>query len=174
MMIPLILLALGSIFTGVFFKDLFIGHDSDLIFWKNSIFFIAEISKDHPPFWFLILTPVFVTVMIPISYYLFIINKNIPKYLAEENKSVYDFLINKWYFDEIYDHIFVKPTKKIGIFLWKVIDLKTIDRYGPDRISNFIKFLSNKAVKFQSGYIYHYAFVMLIGVSILLTYLMVY
>ena len=174
MMIPLILLALGSIFVGVFFKDLFIGHDSDLIFWKNSIFFIAEISKDHPPFWFLILTPVFVTMMIPISYYLFIINKNIPKYLAEENKNVYDFLINKWYFDEIYDHIFVKPAKKIGIFLWKVIDLKTIDRFGPDGISNFIKFLSNKAVKFQSGYIYHYAFVMLIGVSILLTYLMVY
>ena len=62
----------------------------------------------------------------------------------------------------------------IGIFLWKVIDLKTIDRFGPDGISNFIKFLSNKAIKFQSGYIYHYAFVMLIGVSILLTYLMVY
>jgi NADH-quinone oxidoreductase subunit L len=174
MMLPLILLALGSIFAGVFFKDLFIGYDSDLIFWKNSIFFISEVSKDHPPFWFLILTPVFVTIMIPISYYLFIINKNIPKYLAEENKSVYDFLINKWYFDEIYDYIFVQPAKKIGIFLWKVIDLKTIDRFGPDGISNFIKFLSNKAVKFQSGYIYHYAFVMLIGVSILLTYLMVY
>tara|TARA_S200000501_G_C20319852_1_gene523906 strand:- start:129 stop:467 length:339 start_codon:yes stop_codon:yes gene_type:complete len=112
--------------------------------------------------------------MIPISYYLFIINKNISKYLVEENKNIYNFLINKWYFDNIYDYIFVQPAKKIGIFLWKFVDLKTIDRLGPDGISNLIKFLSAKAVKFQSGYIYHYAFVMLIGVSILLTYLMVY
>ena len=76
MMIPLILLALGSIFVGVFFKDLFIGHDSDLIFWKNSIFFIAEISKDHPPFWFLILTPSLVLISIPISPYISISNDN--------------------------------------------------------------------------------------------------
>ena len=174
MMIPLILLAVGSIFTGLFFKDLFIGYNSNVYFWKDSIFFLSEISKNHPPFWVLIITPALVTLMIPISYYLFIINKNISKYLVEENKNIYNFLINKWYFDNIYDYIFVQPAKKIGIFLWKFVDLKTIDRLGPDGISNLIKFLSAKAVKFQSGYIYHYAFVMLIGVSILLTYLMVY
>ncbi|OUX46267.1 MAG: NADH-quinone oxidoreductase subunit L [Candidatus Pelagibacter sp. TMED275] len=174
MMIPLILLAVGSIFAGLFFKDLFIGYNSNVYFWKDSIFFLSEISKNHPPFWVLIITPALVTLMIPISYYLFIINKNISKYLVEENKNIYNFLINKWYFDNIYDYIFVQPAKKIGIFLWKFVDLKTIDRLGPDGISNLIKFLSAKAVKFQSGYIYHYAFVMLIGVSILLTYLMVY
>ncbi len=174
MMIPLIILAIGSIFVGLFFKDLFIGYDSNINFWKNSIFFLSEISKNHPPFWVLIITPILVIIMIPVSYYLFIFNKNVPKYLVEENKNVYNFLVNKWYFDEIYNYIFVEPVKKLGIFLWRVIDLKTIDRFGPDGISNFIKFLSNKAVKFQSGYIYHYAFVMLIGVSILLTYLMVY
>ncbi len=174
MMIPLIILALGSIFAGFFFKDLFIGYDSYNNFWKSSIFFVSEISQEHPPTWILVITPILVTVMIPFSYYLFILNKNITKYLIEENRSLYDFLINKWYFDELYNHIFVKPIKNIGNFFWKIIDIRTIDRFGPDGISNFVKYLSIKAIKFQSGYIYHYAFVMLIGVSILLTYLMVY
>ncbi len=174
MMLPLILLSLGSIFAGFIFKELFIGYYSYESFWKSSIFFLSEISKDHPPFWILIITPLLVTIMIPVSYYLFILNKNIPKYLVDENKNIYNFLVNKWYFDEIYEYIFIKPLKKLGNFLWKIVDLKTIDRFGPDGISNFVKFLSTKAVKFQSGYIYHYAFVMLIGVSILLTYLMVY
>ena len=82
-------------------------------------------------------------------------------------------MLNKWYFDELYDYLFVRPTKRIGMFFWKNIDVKTIDRFGPDGISNVIKKLSNKAVKFQSGYIYQYAFIMLLGLSALLTYLIV-
>ena len=156
------------------FKNIFIGYESSILFWKSSILFLEPLSTDHPPLWFILITPILVILSIPISYYLFVINKELPAELAKSNKPLYDFLINKWCFVEIYDYIFVQPAKKIGIFLWKVIDLKTIDRFGPDGISNFIKFLSNKAIKFQSGYIYHYAFVMLIGVSILLTYLMVY
>ena len=85
------------------------------------------------------------------------------------NKPLYNFLKNKWYFDELYDVLFVKPTKNIGLFLWKKIDGTIIDGFGPDGISKIIKFFSIKAVKFQSGFIYQYAFVMLIGFSLILT-----
>ena len=114
-----------------------------------------------------------VVLSIPISYYLFVSNKNITKWLVEENKPLYNFLLNKWYFDEIYDYMFVRPSKRLGTFFWKSIDMKTIDRFGPDGISNLIKKLSNKAVKLQNGYIYQYAFIMLIGFSAFLTYLIV-
>ena len=89
----------------------------------------------------------------------------------ETNKPLYNFLLNKWYIDELYDLIFVNPIKKIGKILWKKGDQNLIDRFGPDGISNVIKFISSKAVQFQSGYIYDYAFVMLIGLSGLITYL---
>ena len=85
--------------------------------------------------------------------------------------SLYNFLLNKWYIDELYDSLFVKPTKKIGSFFWKKGDIGTIDRFGPDGISKLIKIISNKAGRLQTGFIYDYAFVMLIGLSILLTYL---
>ena len=88
-----------------------------------------------------------------------------------ENQSIYNFLVNKWYFDELYNCVFVEPVKKIGLFLWRKGDINTIDKYGPDGLSRLIKIISDKAVNFQSGYLYHYAFVMLVGFSILLTYL---
>ena len=87
------------------------------------------------------------------------------------NKPLYLFLKNKWYFDELYDYIFVKPCKKVGRFFWKKIDGSIIDKFGPDGISNLIKYFSVRAVKFQSGFVYQYAFVMLIGFSVLLTLL---
>ena len=86
---------------------------------------------------------------------------------------LYNFLANKWYIDEFYELILVKPVKKIGSFLWKKGDLGTIDRFGPDGISKLVKMISNKAGRFQTGFIYDYAFVMLIGLSILLTYLII-
>tara|TARA_A100001011_G_scaffold307619_1_gene322988 strand:+ start:272 stop:2182 length:1911 start_codon:yes stop_codon:yes gene_type:complete len=171
MLLPLIVLSLGAIFSGILFKNLFINQEIN--FWKESIMFLVPLSTNHPPQWIILITPVIVTISIPISYYLFIKNNNICNWLANENKPIYKFLINKWYFDEFYDYIFVKPIKKIGIFFWKKIDVDTIDRFGPDGISSLIKFFSNKVVKFQSGYIYQYAFIMLIGFSALLTYLII-
>ena len=171
MLLPLIVLSLGAIFSGILFKNLFINQEIN--FWKESIMFLIPLSTNHPPQWIILITPVIVTISIPISYYLFIKNNNICNWLANENKPIYKFLINKWYFDEFYDYIFVKPIKKIGIFFWKKIDVDTIDRFGPDGISSLIKFFSNKVVKFQSGYIYQYAFIMLIGFSALLTYLII-
>ena len=105
---------------------------------------------------------------------MFIKNEKILKNLILKNQLVYNFLLKKWYFDEIYDFIFVKSTKRLGLFFWQKGDIGTIDHYGPDGLSRVIKFLSQKAVNFQSGYLYHYAFVMLIGLSILLTYLILY
>ena len=107
------------------------------------------------------------------SYYLFVKNKELSEQISKVNDPLYQFLLNKWYFDEIYDVLFVSPSKKIGLFLWKIFDVKIIDGFGPDGISSFIKKCSLKANKFQSGFIYQYAFVMLIGFSALLTFLIV-
>ena len=111
---------------------------------------------------------------IPIAVYLYIKNNNILESLKTKNKKIYYFLLNKWYFDELYEKIFTQPLKKIGSFLWRTGDEKTIDRYGPDGISKIIKTISNKAVKLQSGYIFDYAFVMLLGFSLLLTFFIIY
>mgnify|MGYP000927449084 FL=1 len=173
MLIPLILLSIGAVFAGFAFKELFIGYDGINNFWKDSIFFLEPLSTDHPPLWFLILTPTLVILSIPIAYYLFVKNKNLPEQIANINNPLYKFLLNKWYFDELYDTLFVRPSKSLGLFLWKFFDLKIIDGFGPDGISTLIKKFSIKANKFQSGFIYQYAFVMLLGFSALLTFLIV-
>ena len=173
MLIPLILLSIGAIFAGFLFKELFISYEGLNNFWRDSLFFLKPLSTDHPPLWFLMLTPTLVILSIPLAYYLFVKNKNLPERLASINKPLYQFLLNKWYFDELYDVLFVKPSKKLGLFLWKFFDLKIIDGFGPDGISSMIKKFSVKANKFQSGYIYQYAFVMLLGFSALLTFLIV-
>ena len=172
MLIPSCLLAVGAIIAGFLFSEMFIGENTR--FWRNSILFLKSINHDHLPVWLLVLTPLMVTLAIPVSYYLFIKNNKIIKNFVIKNQVLYNFLLNKWYFDEIYDFIFVQPIKKLGLFFWKKGDINTIDRYGPDGISRLVKIISDKAVNFQSGYLYHYAFVMLIGFSILLTYLILY
>ena len=173
MLIPLVLLSIGALFAGFLFKELFIGYEVLNNFWRDSIFFLKPLSTDHPPLWFLLLTPILVILSIPLAYYLFLKNKNLPDQIANINKPLYNFLLNKWYFDELYDVLFVKPSKKLGLFLWKFFDLKIIDGFGPDGISLLIKKFSVRANKFQSGYIYQYAFVMLLGFSALLTFLIV-
>jgi len=174
MLIPLIILSIGAIFAGFLFKDLFISHDGYDSFWAQSILFLEPLSSEHPPMWFLLLTPILVLISIPIAYYLFVKNKSIPEEIVKINRPLYQFLVNKWYFDELYDYIIIKPSKKIGLFLWKTCDVKIIDGFGPDGISMLIKKVSQKANKFQSGFIYQYAFVMLLGFSALLTYLIVH
>ena len=169
MLLPLIILSIGAIFAGFIFKELFF----DTSFWGNSIFFLEPLSEEHPPMWFLLLTPILVCSSIPISYYLFVKNKDLPNSIVEINKPLYNFLVNKWYFDELYEILFIKPSKKIGLFLWKFFDVKIIDRFGPDGVSSLIKKFSIKANKFQSGYIYQYAFIMLLGFSALLTFLII-
>ena len=173
MLIPLIILSIGAIFAGFIFKDLFISLVDQNNFWAQSILFLEPLSTEHPPTWFLLLTPILVLISIPIAYYLFVKNKSIPEQIVKINRPLYEFLVNKWYFDELYDYIIIKPSQKIGLFLWKVCDVKIIDGFGPDGMSMLIKKISQKANKFQSGFIYQYAFVMLLGFSALLTYLII-
>ena len=173
MLIPLFLLSIGALFSGMFFKEIFIGAESSQLFWKDSIMFLEPLSKDHPPLWFLLLTPSFVIISIPFSYYLFLKKKLIIEQIVKINYPLYIFLKKKWYFDELYDFIFVKSFKNLGNFFWRKIDNLIIDRFGPDGISNIIKKFSLYAVKFQSGFIYQYAFIMLLGFSILLTFLII-
>ncbi len=172
MLLPLFILSIGAVFAGFLFKGLFIGHGENL-FWAESIKFLEPLSKEHPPTWFLLLTPCLVLISIPIAYYLFVKNKNLSNSIASINKPLYNFLVNKWYFDELYEVLFIKSSKKIGLFLWKFCDVTIIDGFGPDGISSFIKKCSIKANKFQSGFIYQYAFIMLLGFSAFLTFLIV-
>ena len=169
---PLFLLTLGAVFAGFLFKDIFIGIDHQ-VFWNGSIFFKEKFVLQHPPYWFLYFTPVIGFLIIFIAYYLYVKNKNILNQLKETHKPVYEFLLNKWYFDEFYEFLFVKPAKTFGNFLWSKGDEKIIDGYGPNGFARIIKIISDKAVLFQSGYLYHYAFVILIGLTVLLTYLII-
>jgi len=174
MLLPLIILSIGAIFAGFLFKDLFIELGGENYFWGNSIKFLNPLSTEHPPLWFVLTTPTLVLLSIPLAYYLFIKNKDLPNQLAQLNKPLYKFLVNKWYFDELYNILFIQSSKKIGLFFWKIVDVKVIDKFGPDGVSLLIKNLSIKASKFQSGFIYQYAFMILIGFSALLTFLILY
>ena len=173
MTIPLIFLAIGAIFAGYVFKDHFIGANFSL-FWNNSIFFLKDFIFIHPPIWFLLLTPILVLSAIPLAYYFFVKDKYFLDELIKINKPLHNFLINKWYFDELYDFLLVKPAKKIGNFFWKVGDVYIIDGFGPDGFTKIIKLVSDKAVQFQTGFLYHYAFLILIGLSLFLTFIMVF
>ena len=113
MLIPLLFLGFGAIFSGYLFKSTFIGHHSNE-FWHGSIFFLNEIKHEAIPLWFLIITPILVLVSIPISFYLFILNPNILDDFKNTNKPLYNFLLNKWYIDEFYEKVFVNPAKRIG------------------------------------------------------------
>ena len=174
MLLPLIILAIGAIAGGFLFKDLFIGHSDVQNFWGDSIKFLIPLSTEHPPLWFISITPILVVLAIPLSYILFVKNKDITNSFVKMNKPLHKFLLNKWYFDELYEFLFIRSSKKIGLFFWKIIDIKIIDRFGPDGISLLIKNISIKASKFQTGFIFQYAFMMLLGFSALLTFLILY
>ena len=173
MILPLVLLSLGAIFSGYLFKDYFIGHNF-VQFWNSSIFFLKEFTLPHPPLWFALLTPILVLLAIPLAYHFFVKDKKYLDGFISINQPLYNFLVNKWYFDDLYDFLFVRPAKKIGQFFWKTGDVFIIDGFGPDGLTKVIKAVSDKAVQFQSGFLYHYAFVILIGLSLLLTYFMIF
>ncbi len=171
--LPLFVLIVGSVFSGFLFKDSLIGHHHTE-FWGSSILLLKQFFHEKVPIWLLYLTPSLVTLSIPLSYYLFVKNTKILDKVKSRNKKLYSFLLNKWYFDEIYEFVFIKPIKAIGLFFWRSGDIKTIDRFGPDGISKLVKIISSKATKLQSGYIFDYAFVMLLGFSLLLTFFIIY
>ena len=171
MLIPLLLLAVGAIFSGYVFHGIFIGENTQ--FWGKAIFFLKQTAHGHPPLWLLILIPTLVISAIPLSFILFLKRKDIVEGFVNNNKPFYNFLVKKWYFDELYDSIFVKSFRGIGTFLWQRGDVKTIDAYGPDGVAKVVKNLSDRASSIQSGYLYHYATVILIGVILIVSFLII-
>jgi len=171
MLIPLLLLAVGAIFSGYVFHGIFIGENTQ--FWGKAIFFLKQTAHGHPPLWLLILIPTIVISAIPLSFILFLKRQDIVEGFINNNKPFYNFLVKKWYFDELYDSIFVKSFRGIGTFLWQRGDVKTIDAYGPDGVAKVVKNLSDRASSIQSGYLYHYATVILIGVVLIVSFLII-
>ncbi|CAH1648497.1 NADH-quinone oxidoreductase chain 12 [Hyphomicrobiales bacterium] len=176
MLIPLAVLSLGAILAGVVFKEAFIGHDFEH-FWKSALFMGKDNHILHAmhevPKW--VVASPFVAMLIgfALAWYMYVRQPEIPGKLAAANPVLYRFLLNKWYFDELYDFLFVRPAKWLGRFLWKKGDGLVIDGFGPDGVSARVVDVTNRVVRLQTGYLYHYAFAMLIGVAGLVTWYLV-
>jgi NADH-quinone oxidoreductase subunit L len=173
MLVPIGVLAAGSILSGFPFKELFAGPGVEEFF-RESVKMNPHIIEDmeHMPALLGWLPFVMMVIGAGISYLFYIRRPYIPEQLAAEHPMLYQFLLNKWYFDELYDLIFVRPTKWIGRTLWKVGDGYLIDGFGPDGVSARVLDVTRNVVKIQTGYLYHYAFAMLIGVAGLITWFM--
>jgi NADH-quinone oxidoreductase subunit L len=175
MLLPLVVLVIGAVFAGVAFEGHFFGEEYSE-FWKGALFTGAhnEILEEfhHVPVWvkwspFIAMLTGFVT-----AWYMYIKSPSTPKRLAENHRVLYQFLLNKWYFDELYDFLFVRSAKALGKFLWKKADVGVIDTYGPNGIAARVADITRGVVRLQTGYLYHYAFAMLIGIAALVTWMM--
>ncbi len=161
MLVPLAVLALGAAFAGAVFFHYFVGEGAGT-FWHASIF-LPKPGEAELPVW-VELAPMTLTIIgFLIAYYYYILNPELPRILAARRGMLYLFLYNKWYFDELYDLIFVRPAFWIGRFLWKQGDGTIIDGLGPDGVSARVLDAARGAVRLQSGYVYHYALAMLLG-----------
>ena len=175
MLVPLYVLAVGSLFAGFVFKDFFVGYYYDS-FWSGALFTLPDntiLAEFHyVPVW--VAASPFAAMLIgfALAYEFYIRNPERPKRLAQQHRGLYAFLLNKWYFDELYDFLFVRPAMRLGRFLWKKGDGWLIDGFGPDGVSARVLDMTNRIVKLQTGYLYHYAFAMLIGVAALVTWMM--
>jgi NADH-quinone oxidoreductase subunit L len=175
MLLPLFVLTVGAVLGGVVFEGYFFGHHYDE-FWKGALFIGADNHVLHDfhnvPKWvkwspFVAMAVGFIT-----AWFFYIKNPALPKRLAETHRGLYQFLLNKWYFDELYDFLFVRSAKALGRFLWKKGDVAVIDNYGPNGVAARVVDVTDRLVKLQSGYLYHYAFAMLIGIAALVTWMM--
>jgi NADH-quinone oxidoreductase subunit L len=165
---PLFLLSLGSIFSGFFFADFFMSVDFQPL-WTSSLYLgsNSEIidSIHRSPSWVKALPLVMMLAGLLMAMFMYVFFKSLPKSLSKRFSFFYNFLLNKWYFDEIYDLLFVKSSRKIGNFLSLVFDKGIIDGIGPDGISLRVQQLAKYASKLQTGFIYHYALAMLVGLT---------
>ncbi|MCK1713567.1 MULTISPECIES: NADH-quinone oxidoreductase subunit L [unclassified Bradyrhizobium] len=173
MLIPIGVLAVGSIMAGFPFKELFAGHGIEEFF-RESVKMNPHIIEEmhHIPETIALLPTVMMVLGFLVSYLFYIRRPYLPVELAKTQPMLYQFLLNKWYFDELYDIIFVRPAKWIGYQLWKKGDGFIIDGLGPDGVSARVLDLTRQVVKIQTGYLYHYAFAMLIGAAGLITWFM--
>jgi NADH-quinone oxidoreductase subunit L len=173
MLVPIGILAAGSILAGFPFKEVFAGHGVGEFF-RESLKMHPHIIDEmhHIPQAIALLPTVMMVLGFLVSWLFYIRRPYIPVELANQHQMLYQFLLNKWYFDELYDFIFVRPAKWLGHFLWKKGDGFVIDGFGPDGVSARVLDVTRNVVKIQTGYLYHYAFAMLIGVAGLITWFM--
>jgi NADH-quinone oxidoreductase subunit L len=175
MLIPLAVLAVGALLAGFLFAGPFIGAGYDA-FWKGALFtgkdnhILHEMHK--VPTWVKLSPFVAMVLGFALSWLFYVKNPALPVALAKSQPILYRFLLNKWYFDELYDFLFVRPAKAIGRFLWKKGDGAVIDGLGPDGISARVVDVTQAVVRLQTGYIYHYAFAMLMGVALFVSWYM--
>jgi len=172
MTIPLILLAIGAAFSGMIGFDLFVGEGMDE-FWRTALLVLPDHNSieaaHHAPDWVGLLPLIVGLVGIAVATLAYILMPWLPGWFVGRIRPVYLFIHNKWYFDELYDRLFVFPAQVLGRGLWKSGDGAVIDGVGPDGIAAATQDLARRAGALQTGYLYHYAFAILIGVAALVT-----
>lgn len=174
MLIPLFLLAVGAVAAGFVFAPYFVGdHAHD--FWGHAIFHgphnhVLHDAHHIEEVW-VKWAPLVVTLLGTLgAVYYYLIRPDVPKAMAAKQGGFYRFLYNKWYFDELYQVVFVKGSKALGDFFWKILDVKIIDGLGPNGAAAAALRSAKNLVKSQTGFLYHYAFVMFLGIAGLLTW----
>jgi NADH-quinone oxidoreductase subunit L len=172
MLAPLLLLAAGALISGWLGEDLFNMVAPDGKFWNNSIDFDATVRSalehaEHVPEWAGLLPTLMCLGGIALAYLFYIKNPALPGKLVARFPTLYRFLLNKWYIDELYDAVFVEPAKRLGSYLWKFWDMQIIDGLGPNGLAWLTAQLGTSASRLQTGYLYHYAFVMLAGLVLI-------
>jgi NADH-quinone oxidoreductase subunit L len=172
MLIPLVVLTLGAIAAGFVFHGFFIEPEAGERYWHGSLAFNEHLmhAMHEVPTWVKLSATVAMLSGLAIGWFAYIRNPRFPAQFAEQFRVIYLFLLNKWYFDELYNVLFVRPAFAIGRLLWKRGDEKAIDRFGPNGLANLVRLGSVGAVRLQSGYLYTYAFIMLIGLTAALTW----
>ena len=176
MMIPLYVLAAGAVLAGMIWYGSFIEVDyhGTADWWGGAIGHgegneVLHHAHDVPS-WVKVSPFVAMLLGLAIAYYMYILRPETPAKLARQHAPLYQFLLNKWYFDEVYDFLFVRPAMWIGRTLWRRGDGATIDGFLNGLAMGIVPWLTRFAGRIQSGYLFHYAFVMLIGISLLITW----
>lgn len=176
MLVPLGALALGAIFAGFVFHGAFIEAEEGAKFWANSTLYFNEhlMHAMHiVPLWVKLASTIAMLTGLFTAWVMYIRSKNAPAALAAAFRPLYDFFYHKWYFDELYNLIFVRPAFWFGRLFWKQGDVGMIDRFGPNGAASAVAMTSRMAVRMQSGYLYSYALVMLLGLVGLISWMMV-
>ncbi len=172
-LIPLIVLAVGAMFAGYLGYEQFVGAKAEE-FWGNSLLILPEhnaLEAAHGvPLWVKYLPLAVGLAGIALAYVFYVLAPSLPGMLAARFQGIYKFLFNKWYFDELYDFLFVRPAFALGRNLWKTGDGDLIDGIGPNGLAAATLNIAKRAARLQSGYLYHYAFAMLAGVVVLVTW----
>jgi NADH-quinone oxidoreductase subunit L len=173
MLIPLALLAFGAVFAGIAFNGNFLGHHF-AEFWKGAIKDTHVMHDMHniPHVVGYLPTAMMIGGFL-VAVWFYIWKPGTAARLANANPVLYRFLLNKWYFDELYDYLFVRPAFWLGRLFWKGGDGRIIDGLGPDGVSARVLDVAKGAVRLQTGYLYHYAFAMLIGVAAFITWYLI-